>query len=556
MIHETPRKLEARRGLSVFYKGKTLLSTIDPQAQSERVIAAAHKVPRTLYFCPSPLYGYGLQSLLNNISDDSILLCVEADESLMAFTRQEIFPDLLKNPKFRLVSTQNPQVLCSYIKKEWGTRAFRRIESIRISGGWQLYPEIYQALEKAIQRDITIDWGNAATLMHLGRRYALNFIRNLPLLALAPSAESIHFGNKPLLLLGAGPSLDDFLETFAAMLPETLEGLKGTRPFGIICVDTALPALKARNIKPDLVVVLEAQHWNLRDFIGMNDWRLPVAMDLSSLPATSGQLGNQTFLFTTPWTELSIFQRLKNSGLAPLCMPPLGSVGLSAVLLALTISSGMIITAGLDFSFTLDSYHAKETPSWHGFRYKQNRLSGVIPASLAFRKGVVKITAKNGSSVFTDPGLQNYRDLFEQEFANGGNVFSKDRLYDIHSSGLPLCIKTVEISEAIRLLLKENNFKNTELPSMKKEHQHERVKQFIHDEYQCLHELKLSLTGKKNTPPGKLEELLCKTDYLWAHFPDYAGKNTKTPPINDLSFLKRVRTEIDPFLKIFEMIGS
>ncbi len=393
--------------------------------------------------------------------------------------------------------------------------------------------------------------------MHLGRRYALNFIRNLPLLSSAPSVEQIDFGNKPLLVLGAGPSLDDFLETFTTMVPKALEGshpevLEGTRPFGIICVDTALPALKARNIKPDMVVVLEAQHWNLRDFIGMNDWQLPVAMDLSSLPATSEQLGNQTYLFTTPWTELSIFQRLKNNGLSPLCMPPLGSVGLSAVFLALKISSGMIISAGLDFSFTIDSYHAKETPSWLFTQRKQTRLNGMIPASLAFRKGAVKITAKNGSSVFTDPGLQNYRDLFEQEFANGDNVFSKDRLYDIHSLGLPLCIKTVEISEAIRLLLKENNFKNTELPSMKKEYQHERVKQFIHDEYQCLHELKLSLTGKKNTPTGKLEELLCKTDYLWAHFPDYAGKNTKTPPINDLSFLKRVRTEIDPFLKIME----
>ncbi|MDR2900731.1 MAG: DUF115 domain-containing protein [Treponema sp.] len=562
MNDETPRKLEARRGFSVFYKGKTLLSMIDPIAQSERVIAASHNVPRTLYFCPSPLFGYGLKTFLNTISDDSILLCVEADEELMQFTQQEICPSLLHHPQFRLISTQDPQALCTYIKTEWGARAFRRIEVIRISGGWQLHPEIYQSLEKAIQRDIAIDWGNAITLMNLGRRYALNFIRNLPLLASSYSAESINFGDKPLLVLGAGPSLDAFLDALASRVPEALEGTSkdstqgdfdrlNHRNFRIICVDTALSALKARNIKPDLIVALEAQHWNLRDFIGMHDWQLPIAMDLSALPATNEQLGGQTFLFTTPWTELSIFQRLKASGLSPLSMMPLGSVGLTAVLLALKLSSGPIITAGLDFSFHMDSYHAKETPSWKDFRRRQTRLSGIIPAATVFRKAVFKTTAKNDYAVYSDPGLKNYRDLFEQEFAKG-NFFPKDRLRDINSSGLPLGIETIKPSDAIQLLTKGSKPAEVQFSSTMIENQSEKVRQFIFDEHQSLGELRSILIGEKNPAPGELEELLHICDYLWAHFPDYAGRSNSAPPIDDLSFLKRVRTEIDPFLKIFE----
>lgn len=550
MNDETPRKLSARRGFSVFYKGKTLLSTIDPILQSERVIAAAHNVSRTLYFCPSPLYGYGLESFLKTISDDSALLCVEADEALMQFSQEEIFPSLLNHPQFRFISTQDHQALCTYIKNEWGARAFRRVEVLHISGGWQLHPKIYQALEKAIQRDITIDWGNAITLMNLGRCYALNFIRNLPLLSFVPSAKSIHFGNKPLLVLGAGPSLDAFL----AAIPQKFHGTKG-RPFGILCVDTALSALKAWNIKPDLVIALEAQHWNLRDFIGMGDWHLPLAMDLSALPATSEQLGEQTFLFATPWADLSIFRRLKEAGLSPLSMMPLGSVGLTAVLLAQHISSGKIITAGLDFSFNLDSFHAKETPSWRDFRRKHNRLNGIIPAA-AFRKSMIKVKAKNGTSVFTDPNLQNYRDLFQQEFSKENTVLWEHRLCDIKSSGLPLGIKTITVQEAICFLSEGNHPAETVFPLTQNETQSAKVKQFIRGEHQFLRELLACLTGEKNPAPGELEELLRTCDYLFAHFPDYAGTSGKAPAANDLSFLKRVRIEIDPFLKIFTMIES
>jgi hypothetical protein len=549
MSDEVPRKCEARRGFSVFYQGKTLLSKIDPISQSEKILASAHKVPRTLYFCPSPLFGYGLEAFLKTISDDSALLCVEADDALMRFTRAEIFPSLLNHPQFRLISTQNAQSLCTYIKNEWGARAFRRVEVLRISGGWQLYPEIYQMLEKAMQKDIAIDWGNAITLMNLGRRYALNFMRNLPLLAISPSAENIHLGEKPILVLGAGPSLDDFL---AAFLPNCAENQN--RPFALLCVDTALSALRARNIKPDLVIALEAQHWNLRDFIGMNDWEVPLAMDLSALPATSEQLGKQSFLFTTPWAELSIFTRLKDAGIAPLQMLPLGSVGLSAVLLALKLSSGKVICAGLDFSFSVDSYHAKETPSWKDFRRKHNRLSGIIPAAAAFRKGVMKKSAKNASSVLSDPGLQHYRDLFQQEFATE-NHFSQNRLYDINSSGLPLCKNTIEIADAMQLLMEEKSSVKINVSFNTEEETQEKVKRFICNEHQYLQELRAILSGEKNPALGELEELLHKCNYLFAHFPDYAGTN-KTPNVNDLSFLKRVRIEIDPFLKIFESLQN
>jgi hypothetical protein len=78
MTNETPRPVAARRGFSVSYKGKTLLSTMDPASLADKTVEALPQSRETLYFCPSPLYGYGLALLLDRISAEpgSAVLCV------------------------------------------------------------------------------------------------------------------------------------------------------------------------------------------------------------------------------------------------------------------------------------------------------------------------------------------------------------------------------------------------------------------------------------------------------------------------------------------------
>jgi hypothetical protein len=74
---------------------------------------------------------------------------------------------------------------------------------------------------------------------------------------------------------------------------------------------------------------------------------------------------------------------------------------------------------------------------------------------------------------------------------------------------------------------------------------------FIRREIDALEALREILAGA--APPEPLEDLLDAADYLWAHFPECAGSASR-PPVTDLGFLKRVRTEIEPFLKLWEMV--
>jgi hypothetical protein len=546
-----PRLLKARRGFSVFYGGKTLLSAVDPVAQGERAVEAAPRGNGTLYLCPSPLFGYGLPRLLERIEHsepDSAVLCVEASRELLSLGQgPPSHPRLAAlgiagaGPGAGESGEKSVERVLSLMRRLWGGRLFRRLEVLRLSGGWQLYPELYGALEEALRAGIAGDWGNAMTLVKLGRRYARNFIRNLSLIPRRPSLSSLSFGDDPVLVLAAGPSLDPFLDSWKKHGP----GGTGERPYRIICVDTAIPCLKERGLWPDLVIALESQHWNLRDFTGARGWGPPLAMDLSALPATAEALGGPCYIFFTPWTELRFFSRLEKAGLLPERFPPLGSVGLSAVAAALRLSRGPVILCGIDFSFSLDSYHARSTPAHREKLRRQNRFRGILNQDAAFRNGAFAGLSKSGRPVYSDPAMRNYRDLFEREFAAAG------RLMDIEGPGLPLGLPSLKPGEAAAVLERGGSGGPASASASgltPASASGAALAEFSRAELGALEKLREILRGKEAA--GELEGLLEFCDYVWAHFPECAVGRRPA----DISFLKRVRMEIDPFMGLWESV--
>jgi len=589
--------------------GKTLLSGIDPVRRCERTADAVVIKDRTLYFCPSPLYGYGLSRLLSRLekeAPDSAVLCIEADGELYELSLKSGVPQLAPEKKLRITDIRDSAQLCAFVRKTWGARSFRRVETVRFSGGWQLFPQLYDALCEALRREIAVDWSNALTLAKLGRLYIRNALRNLPLVARFPGISSLSFGDVPVLVLGAGPSLDETLDALAPRYVQT--PARESRPFKIVCVDTCLGALKDRNITPDLVVILESQHWNLRDFVGCRGWDVPFVADLSALPesvlvlgedaeeeittelhgvrhgvARRKEKGGAGFLFMTPWTSLKIFERLKNAGLLPDAVPPLGSVGLTAVEIARRLGSGKIICAGLDFSFTPDKYHARGTPGHRNKLNTQTRFRGLLNNAV-YDAGTCAAVSKSGLPVYSSPAMQNYRDLFKQEF--GGDT----RLFDVEGTGLPLGVKTLLMEDALALLEdgrifttelhggghgvtrreerkekkeegkgkrekrreeKEERKEKREKREEERDKLTEKVLNIFEGEKKRLVELRDILTGE-TTARERLAALVEECDYLWAHFPDCTGR---MPELEDnspstLSFLKRLRAEIDPMMSI------
>jgi uncharacterized Rossmann fold enzyme len=538
------------QGLPFVRNGKTLLSGIDPIGRAERAVNAVPVKDRTLYFCPSPLYGYGLSLFLSRLeteAPDSAVLCVEADGELYELAVRNIDPSVTANKLFHLTNICGSEGVCALVRDKWGARAFRRIETLRLTGGWQIFPEVYDSLCESLRREIAVDWSNALTLAKMGRLYIRNALRNLPLVLKFQSIADLSFGCAPVLVLGAGPSLDETLDALKNRYADIL-ACPYDRSFKIVCVDTCLGALKERNIIPDLAVILESQHWNIKDFLACKGWNVNSVVDLSSLPASTNILSGERFLFFTPWTQLKIFERLKDAGLLPAVLPPLGSVGLTAVEIARRLTTGKIICSGLDFSFTTDKYHARSTPGHRSALNSQNRLHRIFNPA-AYNQYSIAAVSKSGLSVYTNPAMKNYRDLFKQEF--GGD----SRIFDIEGTGLPLGIKTLSMEEAMGLLDKVDSeiftqrHEGTKITKEEKREDADILIMFVEGEIDRLKELRNILTGETTADNERLNNLIDECDYLWAHFPDFAGGDHR-PELSDISFLKRLRTEIDPMLKI------
>jgi hypothetical protein len=184
--------------------------------------------------------------------------------------------------------------------------------------------------------------------------------------------------------------------------------------------------------------------------------------------------------------------------------------------------------------------------------------------------------------------MRGYRDLFEREFAGtgAGNAASGAgsaasagknakgaRLRDINGSGLPLGIETISLEQAINILNEGKadrglppKLARTVLTGREKAAAWPSPEQaalirlktevlisFIRREQEALLLLRSILKGEIPAEADKTEYLLDTCDYLWAHFPDCAGAGGRRPAGTDLSFLKRVRTEIDPFLKLWAL---
>lgn len=541
--------------------GKTLLSRVDPVTQGERTAAEIPIQENTLYVCPSPLYGYGLEILLRRLPESSALLCVEADPHLFAISYKALagLPAQATSPAaVALIEACRPEEVCVFARTTWGQRRFRAVQEVRLGGGWQLFPQLYESFAAALRRELAVEWGNAMTMIRLGRLYAANLIRNVASFSDAKTVAALDFGSSPVLVLGAGHSLDATLDELFRRFSSSGANCatRERRPFRIICVDTCLPALRERGIEPDLAVILESQHWNLNDFTGLRGWNIDAAIDLSALPASTRVLGGERFFFATQWTKLALFSRLAQAGIVGEMLPPLGSVALNAGELALRVTRGMVLTAGIDFSYTVDSYHARGTPGHRQRARTQSRVKTLFSAAAAFREGTFPALSKNGRTVRSDPGMRTYCSLFQQQF--GGQA----RLADIDGSGLPLGVKTVAPAEGFAILSgnaavpQASGGTQRMLPAAAGDGspcEREKIAAFARRELHALDTLKQALTGEIPLEPADLGGLLLELDYLWAHFPEYAGTGGGREPAADVSFLKRVRTEIDPFTNYWNM---
>ncbi len=542
---DTPCTVKTSQGFSVQYKGRYLYSKYNPTATILRTVLQLRLQPDTLVLCCSPCLCYGIAELSDRLPKGCFLFGCEADRNLYAFTLEQIksLPATV-GKHFCLLRPEELEMLPEMLHRCDGITAdgvrlpaagtFRRAVRIDFSGGAAFYADFYAELYTATADSIGRFWKNRLTLVQFGRRYSRNFFLNL-----AASADSSPFFsvNKPLLVLGAGESLEPIIMELRALPPSS------RKIFFIIAVDAALYALQEGAIIPDAVICEEAQSVIASAFIGGKQMCRYAFSALSSCPRAASAAAEKCCFYTTLFEDRRFILSLKEKGLLPPIIPPLGSVGLSAVYLAARIRADErtpIFIAGLDFSYSAGKTHAKGTFHDRRKRMSVNRIAYFENYAAAFGPDSRKMSGKNGKEVISTTVLSGYAELFTAYFANG-----MSNCFDIGECGLALGLPTKALADAFgdtRDAYAENAGRSS-IPERAALHA------YFEGEVAALEKLKGIFTGRISIPKESADEtavaLLYQREYLFLHFPDGIQPNT------DIQFLNRVRVEIDYFLNIF-----
>jgi len=526
---------------TVLYSGRFLYSKYNPQKAILQAIEGEVIRSNTLVVCFSPVLCYGVRELAAKLPPSSAMLLIETDPALFELCK-EYYPKNLKNtfllsPEALISNVKMFETrFCDFFKNELpppGT--FKRIKRIDFSAGTALTLELYDNIERMFANALSQFWKNRATLMHLGRLYCRNIFLNL---ARIPFTEELPQKqiDRPILVVASGPTTEALLTLSKNILQKIY----------IIAVDTALPVLQEKGIMPNLVVQLEAQFAIEAAYISSGKAELCIAADIVS------RMHDARWYFFSAFTDAVFITRMQSAKILPVKIPPMGSVALSALYIALRFRADKnipVFIIGADFSFTPGKTHSKGTPAHTTQLLSTNKLKPVGDFSAAYRKGAFSARGKNNNTVITDPALAGYTASFTALFSDTPS------LYDAGETGMPLGLPRVTLLELEACIQSKksdsiDSKKSVEvnpLDSEGKKKSARAVYDFLVTEENALVRLTELLSGKENLPEttrsSTIRSLLEEREYLYLHFPDGCRVSM------DIGFLKRVRAQIDFFLK-------
>ncbi|MCR5761983.1 MAG: DUF115 domain-containing protein [Treponema sp.] len=543
MQNEKPLLVNASGDFSdvkiIQYKNKFLYSKYNPFRTIKTLIQNTVFLDNSLIVICSPCLWYGLKELMNKIPSSCKVIAIQDDNELHCIASEWL--PIEYNSQITLCGTQNILELDDYIRQLVQTGRYKRAVRVDFCAGTQLNSHIYNAIFSGIQEIITSFWMNRITLVKMGRLFSKNIFQNLRIMENGVQLSDVRNTiAKPILVCGAGESLD---KTPKNIFEQCF----------VIAADAALIALLRRHIHVDAVVSLESQYVIQKAYIGTQEFQDNIILfaDIASRPSVVRSINNKTIWFASEYTKAIFLSNLQKSGIIKEFIPPLGSVGLAATLIATKLrktSEVPIFITGLDFSYSIGQTHAKGTPAHSIGLSSSKKMIPIENYHASFAEGAFPVKNKSNHLMMSTKSMKAYADTFASTF------YSVMNLFDLGKSGISLNIPFIDEITAEEIITEfpnaeDNNISSINYPSQidKKE----KIKQFYRQEQEALLTIKdLLIDGEESKKREKnisleeqIKKLLEPREYLYLHFPDGYALST------ELSFLKRIRAEIDFFLK-------
>lgn len=270
---------ETADGIVLRWSGKTLHSVKSPEHEAARLLDQFQFENGRAYI----VFGMGLGHLADlsrrRLPDRAALILVEPDIRIL---RESLgcsdLRALLYDPRVHWVSGKDWVEYLRIILRRVDGSGCRPSSTVLSLPAYRTYfkkalGETYSVLAQFLN-ELDIDSTTRQELWHLWNQ---NLTANLSqILTSAPVRNfTTTFQNIPAILIGAGPSLDDNLPDLNRLKEHAL----------LIVVDTALAPVLAAGCEPDLVLAMDAQEENARDFRDLPPHRTTLMFDAFCYPS-------------------------------------------------------------------------------------------------------------------------------------------------------------------------------------------------------------------------------------------------------------------------------
>ena len=523
-----PELIETPTKPAVRYRGRRLYSGTDPEYSALKRLEGVRLQSKTLVVVPSPVLFYGFSRLMELLPPRCHVLCIETDQELMAFSTARMPGPLRVSGLITFVRTDSAEQVHRVVT-DLGPWNFRRAVLLPLSGGYALHSGKYRELFSVIESCIRSSWQNKMTSIHMVSLWFRNLFSNLSSCTGAVLDVPELAGEKPVLVTGAGISLESSIPLIK----------KYRNSFFLLTVDTALPVLELHGILPDGICILEGQMYNHYDFLGTAARGAAVFADSTAYPPSLRFFTGPLYLFFSEFAPTVLLERMRRHTVLPRVFPPLGSIGVTALNIARHITSGPVIFTGVDFAYRIGKTHANGAPSHTALLCGASRTVPPLSYGICIGRPRFQAEAKRNNpekTVTTDLVLHSYLGPLNSVIADGG------RCFDIADFGVRNKAQLLPDTAAFEDLLRPHGTgtgRGKDRGRGGNTLQSAAVKNFLHCELRFLDETieagtRFITTDQSVGSTKTTMELLSRTDYVYLHFPD-------PPPLpkEDPGFVKR-----------------
>lgn len=400
----------ARTGVATARRGGVWLSsTFDP------VVEASRAVPNwgpevDVVVAPALGTAFLLEATVLRYPDLPMLLVEASLDWFVEVCRHRDLSSLWEHPSLVLLVGSDAAVLGAFLEDF----SCRTVEWLTWRPCVTLDPEWHASLGPVVASAQARSGVNLATYRRFHDLWFRNWSRNAEAVSQVSAVQSLEGQGRgrPAVIAAAGPSLADSLDWLVHVQGRCL----------LLAVDTAWPALAARGLKPDVLLVMDGQYWNARHVDSSPPDHTLVVTEMVGPPRAFRLAPGRTLVAAS---SLPFLRPLEEALWGPLgLLPSGGSVATAAWSLALLLGCTEVAFAGLDLGYPKGVTHVAGSQFEETIHRRSRRCEPAETLGVGLRghEGLRWVPSLDGGLVASDHRMDLFRRWLSEAVANRPEV--------------------------------------------------------------------------------------------------------------------------------------